>query len=79
VVSATDIAKARRSILSSSHRDIGRTPSPCSRPTFCVARFDVEGVSRTPLPRSLSAAGFVSHSRRQLLANAAIVASRVGS
>src|SRR5262249_28626141 len=26
------------------------------------------GVSRTPLPRSLSAAGFVSHSRRQLLA-----------
>jgi hypothetical protein len=33
--------------------------------------FEKRGV-RTPLPRSLSAAGFVSHSRRQLFANAAI-------
>src|SRR5215471_7163997 len=38
--------------------------------------FEKRGVSRTPLPRSLSAAGFVSHSRRELLANAAIPASR---
>jgi len=42
-----------------------RTEIPSTKE--CLRR----GVSRTPLPRSLSAAGFVSHSRRQLLANAA--------
>ena len=41
MVSATDIARARRSILSSSHRDIGRTPSPAAGPHFAAVRFDV--------------------------------------
>ena len=41
MVSATDIARARRSILSSSHRDIGRTPSAAAGPHFAAARFVV--------------------------------------
>ena len=44
--------------------------------TFTQGSALKRGVSRTPLPRSLSAAGFVSPSRRQLLANAAIASRR---
>jgi hypothetical protein len=39
VASATEIARAKRSIFSSSHRDIVHSPAP--GPHFSAARFDV--------------------------------------
>ena len=51
-------------------------PTPARKYLHPRECFEKRGVSRTPLPRSLSAAGFVSHSRRQLLANAAIASRR---
>jgi len=49
VASATEIARAKRSIFSSSHRDIAR--SPARGPHFSAARFDSPpgGLAERPL------------------------------